>query len=163
MSKPIDDAFASADARKEQERKVKEEEERVSAIYDKQVDRLMESVVEAVRRKAEELNAHERIRNKAPVMPAGREITIRRASEIGMPDRRIELVFRKDRARTAFVYQESRNPVYAEYETIDSGEYGFHVVGDELRIEGFASAEQFAEHVIGQFRRDCINDEANRA
>ena len=162
MGNPIDDRFAVADARVQQEKAEKEEQDRVNDIYDKQVVRLMESAVEAIRVKAEELNNHPRITNKAAIMPAGTQITIRRASTTGMPDRRIELVFRRDLGKTAWVYDVSPNPVYADYARVDQDEYGFNVVGDELRIQGFASAEQFAERVLGQYRADCIDDESNR-
>jgi hypothetical protein len=163
MGNSIDDAFAAADARTQETKHQQEEQARVNSVYDAQVVRLMESAVEAIRLKAEELNAHPRITNKAAIMPAGSQITIRRMSLVGMPERTIRLLFRRDLGRTAWVYESTPNPVFANYETVDQGEHTFDVVGDDLRIDGFASPELFADRVLARFRLDCIEDAARVA
>lgn len=162
MSNPIDDAFAAGDAAANRAKQERDEKERQGRVYDRQVEPLVASYVEAVRVKAEEFNSHPRTTNKAAIMPAGTQITIRRASNIGMKDRRIEVMLRRDLGEIHWLYSASPNPVYAEYEPVDSGVLGFYVAGEDLRVQGANSPEQFAEQVLGQYVRDCAHEEANR-
>ena len=115
----------------------RERAERDAEIYSSQVRDLMTAVVDAIKRQAEELDQHPRIMNKAAIMPRGAEITIRRASTIDIPDRRIELHFRPDLRLVSWAYEMSANPVYSEYTVVDDGEYGFEVTGETLRLDGF--------------------------
>lgn len=160
MGNPIDDTFAAGDAAAAQVKHAQEEKERQGKIYDVQVEPLVRSYVDAVQRKADEFNARERTKNKAAVMPAGTQITIRRASQIGMKDRRVEVMFRRDLGEIHWLYSASPNPVYAEYEPVDSGVLGFYVAGDDLRVQGADTPDQFADQVLGQYIRDCAREEA---
>jgi hypothetical protein len=162
MGDSIDDAFDAADREAAKNQRAEQQEKHNSAVYEAQVEPLVRSLVDAVRQKAEEFNNHPKNFDKAAVMPAGTQITIRRASATGIPDRRIEVGFRRDLAELSWKYEVSPNPVYAEYEVVDSGVHGFHVHGDTLQVQGVGSPADFGEMVLGQYIRDCASDTSRR-
>jgi hypothetical protein len=159
----IDKLFSAADASAAAERREKDRAQREADIYSSQVRKLVASVVDSIQQQAEELDNHPRMKNKAAIMPRGTEITIRRASTTGMPDRRIEFQFRFDLGRVSWSYEVSPNPVYMDYTRVESGECGFVVNGETLRLDGFEDPEQFAARVLAQYRADSISDAAKVA
>jgi hypothetical protein len=162
MSNPIDDAFKIADQKAAREKALLDKQTHDAVIYDQQVQGFVQSLVEAVRLKAEEFNNHPRNTEKAAIMPGGTQITIRRASSTGYPDRRIEITFRQDLVRLAWKYEVTPNPVYSEYQEVNSRSHNFHVVGEGLHLEGVNSPEGFANMVLGQFIDDCAADLAGQ-
>lgn len=162
MSNPIDDAFRTADQRAARDKAILDQQAHDATIYDEQSRPFVTSLVEAVRFKAEEFNNHPRNTQKAAIMPGGTQIRIRRASSTGYPDRCIEVEFRQDLAWLAWKYEVSPHPVYSEYQEVDSRSHNFHVVGEELRLEGVNSPAEFADMVLGQFITDCAADIANQ-
>jgi hypothetical protein len=162
MSNPIDDAFRAADEKAAREKALQAQKAHDSTIYDEQSRSFVTNLVEAVRLKAEEFNNHPRNTNKAAIMPGGTQITIRRTSSTSYPDRRIEVEFRQDLAWLAWRYEVTPNPVYSEYQEVDSRSHNFQVVGEELRLEGVSSPAAFADMVLGQFINDCAADVVNQ-
>jgi len=162
MGNPIDDAFAAADAKAEYEKREKAEKERRSAIYSAQVEPLVQSYVEAVRAKAQEFYDHPRNTNKPAIMAAGNEITIRRASAIGMQDRHIEVRFSRRDGKLSWKYEASPNLVHGGgYEIIDHGENTFYVDdNDQLQVHNVRSPDHFARIVLDRFIHDCATDMA---
>jgi serine/threonine protein kinase len=157
-SRSIDEAFESADREARREAKIRRQRQLDAEVYDREVQHLVETYLDAVRRKAEQVNEHPRNRNKATIMPAGTHIRIRRAGTTHTPDRRVEVEFRRDLATLSWIYEVSPNPVYADYETVDSGALGFYVADNELRVQSVGSAEDFADVVLGQYVLDCASD-----
>lgn len=162
MGNPIDDAFAAADAKAEYEKWEQAEKERRSAIYSAQVEPLVQSYVEAIRAKAQEFHDHPRNTNKPAIMPAGNEITIRRASNIGMHDRHVEVRFRRDLGKLFWKYEAAPNLVYGgAYQVIDHGEHTFYVDdNDQLRVHNVQSPEHFTRIVLDRFLHDSATDMA---
>ena len=156
----VDDLFNIAHAEGAARRSEGEERRIASETYERQVVPLVEACIEAVRQKALEMNEHPRNPYKAAIMAAGTQITIRRPSTVKIPDRRIEVRFRRDLGLVSWIYEVSPNPVYADYETVDSGQYAFHVAGEKLMLNGLDSPFEFADVVLGEYIRDCARDSA---
>jgi hypothetical protein len=161
MTNPIDDAFNAADSERSQRERAEQQAAADSAIYDHQVDALVRSYIEAVKVKAEAFNAHPKNQNKAAIQANGTPAMIRRASDTGVPDRRVEINFRKDLRQLSWKYEMTPS-IYAEYDMVDGGEHGFHVVTGQLKVVGAASPQAFADMVLDGFIRDCAMDYANR-
>lgn len=73
----------------------------------------------------------------------------------------MELNFRRDLRRLTWRYEESLN-VHVRASEIESGQYGFEVHGNQLRLEGGIGPEALADIVLGRFIRDCAFDSADR-
>jgi len=156
----IDDAFAAADA--ELGRRSQDEQQAVheQAIYDQQVAGVVRDCIEAVRIKAEAFNAHPKNQRQAAVQANGTPAVIRRASDTGIPDRRIEIAFRHDLKQLSWRYDMTPS-IYLEPEMVDGGDVEFHVVGETLELTS-GTPQAFADMVLDGFIRDCAMDYAVR-
>jgi hypothetical protein len=162
MSNPIDDAFATANARANQEKREKEEGERQKKVYASKVGAFVESLLSAFRAKAEKFRDDERVTNKPTVSANGFPASTRRASDTGMQDRRVEVNYRQDEGRVWWTY-EALQHIALPSELVASEEYYIHVVGDELRLGDFESPGEFADAVLDQFQTECIEDQVAAA
>jgi hypothetical protein len=162
MSNPIDDAFNAADRERRQREQHEQQAALETAVYESQVEPLVRSCIDAVRVKAEAFNAEPRNTNKAAVMANGTPAVVRRASDTGIPERRIEINFRRDTGEFSWKYEMTPS-IHAEYDMVDGGLIGFDVVGGQLRLAGIASPQAFADMVLDGFIRDCAMDYARRS
>lgn len=159
MSDPFDDAFAAGEAEAAERRREREQREKNAKIYDQQVEPLVRSLMEAVHAKATGFNNNPKNTQPAtfPVVGAW-PFRVRRPSGDRTPERFVELNFRRDLETLTWSYESSPRPTYIEPTAIESGEHGFEVVGEELRLEGVQTPEQFADMVLNRFIRDCAHD-----